>query len=98
MGIDGMSWEDLRGSHNGMREVLIIMCVEWFFVLLAAYYIDQVSSSGGGKGPFFFLRNFRKKPLLSFRKPSLRRQGSKVFVQMEKPDVIQEVTHFSWKN
>ncbi|KAI9086421.1 hypothetical protein K1719_031505 [Acacia pycnantha] len=31
-----------------------------------------------------------KKPMSSFRKPGIQRQGSKVFVQMEKPDVSQE--------
>ncbi|KAL5816489.1 hypothetical protein ACOSQ3_024867 [Xanthoceras sorbifolium] len=90
LGIDGMRWADLSDSGNGMREVLIIMVVEWLVVLLVAYYVDQVVSSGGGKGPLFFLQKFRKKPPSSFRRPSLRRQGSKVFVQMEKPDVVQE--------
>ncbi|TXG50445.1 hypothetical protein EZV62_022969 [Acer yangbiense] len=89
LGIDGMRWPNLSDSGNGMREVLIIMAVEWLVVLFVAYYIDQVVSSGGVKGPLFFLQKFRKKSP-SFRRPSLRRQGSKVFVQMDKPDVVQE--------
>ncbi|KAK6123284.1 hypothetical protein DH2020_042961 [Rehmannia glutinosa] len=64
MGTDGMRWKDLNDSNNGMREVLIIIAVEWVVVL------GNLSSS--------------------FRKPSLRRQGSKVFVQIEKLDVEQE--------
>ncbi|KAK2981524.1 hypothetical protein RJ640_000095 [Escallonia rubra] len=92
MGTDGMRWGDLSDSTNGMKEVLIIISVEWLVVLFVAYYVDQVVSSGSGVGrsPFFFLQYFRKKPLSSFRKPSLRRQGSKVYIQMEKPDVVQE--------
>ncbi|KAK2664000.1 hypothetical protein Ddye_002574 [Dipteronia dyeriana] len=89
LGIDGMTWGNLSDSGNGMREVLIIMAVEWLVVLCVAYYIDQVVSSGGVKGPLFFLQKFRKKSP-SFRRPSLRRQDSKVFVQMDKPDVVQE--------
>ena len=89
MGTDGMRWKDLNDSKNGMKEVLVIMFIEWWVVLLIAFYVDQVKSSG--KSPTFFLQNFRKKPLSSFRKPSLQRQGSKVFVGMEKPDVLQEV-------
>ncbi|KAK3226529.1 hypothetical protein Dsin_006391 [Dipteronia sinensis] len=89
LGIDGMRWANLSDSGNGMREVLIIMAVEWLVVLFVAYYVDQVVSSGGVKGPLFFLQKFRKKSP-SFRRPSLRRQGSKVFVQMDKPDVVQE--------
>ncbi|KAK4568288.1 hypothetical protein RGQ29_003889 [Quercus rubra] len=33
----GMRWEDLNDSENGMKEVLIIMSVEWLVVLFAAY-------------------------------------------------------------
>ncbi|XP_062168907.1 ABC transporter A family member 7-like [Alnus glutinosa] len=88
LGTHGMRWGDLSNSMNGMKEVLIIMFVEWLVVLFVAYYIDRVVTSGS-KGPLFFLQNFRKKPP-SFRKPSLQRQESKVFVQMDKPDVSQE--------
>nr|GEV78910.1 ABC transporter A family member 7 [Tanacetum cinerariifolium] len=93
MGTDGMRWGDLSDSNNEMRHVLIIMVVEWFVVFFVAYYIDQVVTSGTGvrKSPFFFLEKFKKKSTLSsFRKPSLQRQGSKVYVQLEKPDVVQE--------
>ncbi|KAL0440636.1 UNVERIFIED_CONTAM: ABC transporter A family member 7, partial [Sesamum radiatum] len=88
MGTDGMRWKDLNDSDNGMREVFIIIAVEWLVVLGVAYYADQVVSSG--RSPLFFLRRHQKSFSSSFRKPSLRRQGSKVFVQMEKLDVQQE--------
>ncbi|PWA77372.1 ABC2-like protein [Artemisia annua] len=93
MGTDGMRWRDLSDSNNEMRHVLIIMVVEWLMVFFIAYYIDQVVTSGTGvrKSPFFFLEKFKKKSTMSsFRKPSLQRQGSKVYVQLEKPDVAQE--------
>nr|AIU41627.1 ABC transporter family protein [Hevea brasiliensis] len=90
MGTHGMRWGNLSDSKNGMRQVLIIMFVEWLVLLFVAYYVDQVLSSGSGKSPLFFLQNFGKKRPSSFRKPSLQRQGSKVFVDMDKPDVIQE--------
>ncbi|XVE56975.1 hypothetical protein DITRI_Ditri04bG0054700 [Diplodiscus trichospermus] len=90
MGTHGMRWADLSDSTNGMREVLIIIFIEWLVVLFVAYYVDQVSSSGAGKSPLFFLKKFYKKPPSSFRRHSLQRQGSKVFVQMDKPDVSQE--------
>ncbi|KAK9090674.1 hypothetical protein Sjap_023851 [Stephania japonica] len=92
VGTDGMRWKDLNDSANGMKEVLIIMSIEWLIVLPIAYYVDQVMSLGSGvrKRPLFFLQNLKKKRLPSFQRKSLRRQGSKVFVQMEKPDVSQE--------
>lgn len=92
MGKGGMQWRNLSDEQNGMKEVLIIMFLEWLVVLLVAYYMDKVLSCG--KDPLFFLQNFRKKKPTSFREPSLKRQGSKVFVDMDKPDVIQEVTIF----
>ncbi|XP_039688859.1 ABC transporter A family member 7 isoform X2 [Medicago truncatula] len=88
-GTGGMLWQDLNDSTNGMKEVLIIMLVEWIVVLFIAYYIDQVLSTGSGKSPLFFLKRFQKKPP-SFEKLSIQRQGSKVLVQLEKEDVIQE--------
>lgn len=91
LGTHGMRWGDLSDSTNGMKEVLVIIFVEWLLVLFLAYYIDQVLSSGSWKSPPFFLKGFQKKPTSSFRKPSIQRQGSKVFVMMEKPDVNQEV-------
>ncbi|XP_059641413.1 ABC transporter A family member 7-like [Cornus florida] len=92
MGTDGMRWGNLSDGNNGMREIFIIMFVEWLVVLFVAYYLDQVVSSGSGvrRNPLFLLKNFRKKPLSSFSRPSLQSQGSKVFVEMEKPDVAQE--------
>ncbi|RDX86301.1 ABC transporter A family member 7, partial [Mucuna pruriens] len=90
LGTDGMRWGDLSDSTNGMKEVLIIMFLEWLLVLFFAYYIDQVLSSGSRKSPLFFLKGFQKKSHSSFRKPSIQRQRSKVFVQIDKPDVNQE--------
>ncbi|XP_058195611.1 ABC transporter A family member 7-like [Rhododendron vialii] len=90
MGTHGMRWGDLSDSNNGMRDVLIIMSLEWLVVLFVAYYIDQVISSG--RSPLFFLNNFRKKPLSSpsLKRDSSERQGSKVSIEMDKPDVAQE--------
>ncbi|XP_068306286.1 ABC transporter A family member 10-like [Pyrus communis] len=84
----GMRWGDLSDGSNGMREVLIIMVIEWFVVLLVAYCIDQLVSSG--KSPFVFLQRFRKKKLPSLRRPSMQGQGSSS-IQMEKPDVCHEI-------
>ncbi|KAK2441657.1 Phospholipid-transporting ATPase abca7 [Trifolium repens] len=90
LGTHGMRWGDLSDSTNGMKEVLIIMFVEWLLVLFFAYYVDQVLSTGSWKSPLFFLKRFQKNPSSSFRKPSIQRQGSKVFVTTEKPDIHQE--------
>ncbi|XP_051123223.1 ABC transporter A family member 7-like isoform X3 [Andrographis paniculata] len=85
---DGMQWKDLIESDSGMREVIIIIAVEWVVVLAVAYYADQVVSSG--RSPLFFLRRCQKNLSSSFRKPSLKRQDSKVFIQVDKLDVDKE--------
>ncbi|XP_074285014.1 ABC transporter A family member 7-like [Silene latifolia] len=92
MNTDGMRWKNLNDERNGMKEVLIIMFLEWLILLPVAFYIDQAGSSGKGviKNPFVFLHNFRKKSISASRKPSFRKQGSKVFVEMEQADVVQE--------
>ncbi|CAN8254913.1 unnamed protein product [Cochlearia groenlandica] len=85
-GTDGIKWKDF--SESAMDEIFYIIIIEWFIALIAAYYIDKISSSG--KDPLFFLTNPFKKKNGSLRRPSLQRQGSKVIVEMEKPDVTQE--------
>ncbi|KAK1259232.1 ABC transporter A family member 7 [Acorus gramineus] len=92
MGTSGMRWSDLNNSENGMREVLIIMSIEWVILLPLAYYLEQLTSFGGAiqRDHLSFLHCFRKKPSASSRNPSLQRHGSNVSVDMEKPDVLQE--------
>ena|ERR1044072_2464640 len=90
-GTDGMRWQDLSDSTNGMKEVLIIMLAEWIVVLFAAYYIDKALQSGSGTSPLFFWKRFQRKPPSSYQQSNVQVQGSKVLAQIEKPDVIQEV-------
>ena len=87
----GMRWEDLNDSENGMKEVLIIMSVEWLVVLFAAYGIDIVVSLVSGVGRRQS-QNSRKNPLSFFRMPNLRNKDSRLHVQMDNADVKQEVT------
>ncbi|KAK7292225.1 hypothetical protein RIF29_08001 [Crotalaria pallida] len=81
---DGMRWDDLSDSNNGMKEVLIIMFVEWIVVLFVAYCIDH------GRSPLSFLKGSQKKHSSSTRKPSIRKQQDNALVHLEKPDIIQE--------
>lgn len=83
----GMKWENLNDPRNGMKEVMIIMLVEWVVVLLVAFYVDQINSSG--KSPLFFLENSRKKQTQSTM--NLLDKDSGVCVEMEKEDVAREV-------
>ncbi|XP_010689557.2 ABC transporter A family member 7 [Beta vulgaris subsp. vulgaris] len=92
MGTHGMRWENLGDGMNGMKEIMIIMFVEWLIVLPIAFYVDQVVSSGSGvkRNPLFFFQSLLRKSKSVSRKHSLQKQGSKIFVEMEKADVVQE--------
>ncbi|XP_004242168.1 ABC transporter A family member 7 isoform X1 [Solanum lycopersicum] len=90
VGTSGMFWEYLSYSNNGMREVLIIMSIEWVVFLIVAYYLDQVISSGSGnrRSLLFFLRNSKRKHLMSLEKSSFHSAESRV--QIENNDVSEE--------
>ncbi|CAL5444793.1 unnamed protein product [Camellia sinensis] len=45
-----MKWKDLNDSTNGMKELLIIMVVEWFVLLFVAYYVDQFQGQPSSSG------------------------------------------------
>ncbi|XP_075660964.1 ABC transporter A family member 7-like [Castanea sativa] len=79
----GIEWRDLNNSTKGMREVLIIMLVEWFAVFIISYYIDQIKSRICGKSPWSFLQNY-------WKKPSFQSEKSNVQIQMEEPEVRHE--------
>ncbi|XP_060170129.1 ABC transporter A family member 7-like [Lycium barbarum] len=90
VGTYGMFWEYLSNSNNGMREVLIIMSIEWVVFLIVSYYLDQILSSGSGnrRSLLFFLPNSQRKHLTSLEKAS--KQSAESSVQIENNDVSEE--------
>jgi hypothetical protein len=98
MGTTGMTWESLKDPINGMRDVLIIVSVEWALLLILVFYLDQASILGAGirKNPLSCFRGLEKKLTPSFREPSVVQQDSKVIMDMEKPDVAKEVGYQSY--
>ncbi|XP_078149465.1 ABC transporter A family member 7-like [Carex rostrata] len=96
MSTKGMKWGDLSSSENGMRNVIIIMVLEWLVMLPLALCLNRVSSLGGNicKDSLLFL-NFMKKKKMS---RSLSLQGrctvqihNEVIIDVHnKPDVTQE--------
>ncbi|KAL6599302.1 hypothetical protein ACP70R_045796 [Stipagrostis hirtigluma subsp. patula] len=92
MGATGMTWKSLKEPSNGMRDVLIIMSVEWALLLILTFYLDQASLLGDGvrKNPSFCFRCLQKKYAPSLHEGTLVQQDSKVILNMEKSDVVQE--------
>ncbi|KAJ8560530.1 hypothetical protein K7X08_022390 [Anisodus acutangulus] len=83
VGTYGMFWEYLSNNNNGMREVLIIMSIEWVVFLIVSCYLDQVISSGSGnRRSILFLPNSQRKHLTSLDKPSKQEKVEKL---LEKP-------------
>ena len=106
-GTQGMQWRDLSDPENGMRDVCIIMMVEWLVVLFIAYDIDQqrISSRNGVTARvLLFLQNIWKRSrngvkrrilclmLGIWKKSNLKSQKfSAVSPQVENIDVFEEV-------
>ncbi|KAH1117721.1 hypothetical protein AAZX31_17G095600 [Glycine max] len=57
-------------------------------VFLFQFFVQNTSFPRSRKSPLFYLKGFQKRP--PFQKLDAQMQGSKVFSQTEKPDVIQE--------
>ena len=69
------------------------MLIEWLLLLVSAFYIDQITYSS--KHPlFFFLQSPSKNKQHHY---SSNKQISKFVVEMEKPDVCQEVNRYKIK-
>lgn len=105
-GTQRMQWRDLSDPENGMRNVCIIMMVEWLVVLFIAYDIDQLISSRNGVTVrvFLFLQNIWKRlrngvkrrilclMLGIWKKSNLKSQNFfAVSPQVENIDVYEEV-------
>ncbi|XP_021733807.1 ABC transporter A family member 10-like [Chenopodium quinoa] len=80
VGESGMEWRDLNNPDNGMREVIIIMLVEWVVTVILAYFFDQFSSSG----------NWWRKLSSPPGQPNFRSNESPDSLDAEKIDVVQE--------
>ena len=61
-GEKGMQWSNLNDDNNGLKDVLVILFVEWVVFMILTFYLDQVAvtDSGINKHPLFFL-NFKRK-------------------------------------
>ncbi|WVZ93130.1 hypothetical protein U9M48_039136 [Paspalum notatum var. saurae] len=87
MGKPGMQWVDLNDSVNGMKDVLILMSVEWTILLPVAFLLDCRPAWQ----PLFLFRFLSTKHSSPSKKPNkLKRVSRKVHVDMIKPDVFLE--------
>ncbi|KAL6603879.1 hypothetical protein ACP70R_044240 [Stipagrostis hirtigluma subsp. patula] len=89
-GSPGMRWSDLNDPTNGMRDVIIIIVVEWLILLPVTYYFDHVASSGHRSGPLSVIKRLLKKDLTWRRITVNEVVDSDVRVEMEKLDIIKE--------
>jgi hypothetical protein len=95
-GNPGMRWSDLSDRTNGMRNVLIIIIVEWLVLLPVAYYFDHAAAVGHRSSPLSVIKRLlRKKPTWTKRAVNevAARPDNDVHVEMEKLDIIKEVSN-----
>lgn len=87
-----MRWSDLNDHTNGMRDVLIIVILEWLFLLPIAYYFDHAASVGQTSSPLSIIKRLLKKDHASRRITVNEIADEDVHVEMEKLDIITEVS------
>jgi hypothetical protein len=87
-----MRWSDLNDHMNGMRDVLIIIILEWLVLLPVAYYFDYASSVGHRSSPLSIIKHLLKKDPTWRRITANEIDGKDVHIEMEKVDIIKEVS------
>uniref|UniRef100_R7W8J3 ABC transporter A family member 8 n=1 Tax=Aegilops tauschii TaxID=37682 RepID=R7W8J3_AEGTA len=89
-GNPGIQWSDLNDHTNGMRDVMIIIIVEWLVLLPVAYYFDYAASVGNSSGLLSIIKRLlRKNP--TWRRIAVNEVADNdVHVEMEKLDIIKE--------
>ena len=90
-GGSGMRWSDLNDHTNGMRDVLIIIILEWLVLLPVAYYLDHAASVGHNSSLLSVIKCLLKKDRTWRRVTVNRVPDSEIQVEMEKADIINEV-------
>jgi hypothetical protein len=86
-----MRWSDLNDHTNGMRDVLIIIILEWLVLLPVAYYFDHASSVGHRSSLLSIIKHLLKDP--TSRRITVNKIADKdVHIEMEKLDIIKEVS------
>ncbi|WVZ79607.1 hypothetical protein U9M48_027169 [Paspalum notatum var. saurae] len=89
-GNPGMRWSDLNDPTNGMRDVLIIIILEWLILLPIAYYFDHAASTGHKSSPLSVIKRLLKKDP-TWRRITVNEIADKdIHIEMDKLDIIKE--------
>lgn len=89
MGKPGMRWADLNNPVNGMKDVMILMSIEWIILLLVAFLLDHRPAWR----PLFVFGFLSTKHSSPSEKPNkLQMASRRVYIDMTKPDVFIEVS------
>jgi len=89
-GNPGMRWSDLSDRTNGMRNVLIIIVVEWLVLLPVAYYLDHAAAVGHRSSPLSVIKRLLRKNRSWKMRAVNEVADNDVHVEMEKLDIIKE--------
>ncbi|KAL5220705.1 hypothetical protein ABZP36_025418 [Zizania latifolia] len=87
LGKSGMQWKDLNNPINGMKDVLVLMSVEWILLLPVAFLLDHRPA---WHPLFLFGSMSTKHSSPSWRPDKMKQRSRRVFVDMAKPDVFLE--------
>ncbi|KAM0858329.1 hypothetical protein ACQ4PT_047885 [Festuca glaucescens] len=89
-GYPGMRWGDLNDRNNGMKDVLIIIVLEWLVLLPIAYYFDHASSAGHKSSPLSMIKCVLNKKATWRRINANAIVNEDIHVELEMIDIIKE--------
>ncbi|CAL5023198.1 unnamed protein product [Urochloa decumbens] len=87
----GIHWGDLSDSKNGMKDILIIMAVEWATFLLLTFFLDEFGTLRNGirKAVSVCRPNVDESSQAS-QKQTIQLQEFEYSVEMDRTDVLRE--------
>lgn len=88
----GIHWGDLGDGKNGMKDILIIMAIEWATFLLLTFFLDEFGTLRNGiRKMASVCRSNVDGSSQASQKQTIQLQEFEHSVEMDRTDVLREV-------
>lgn len=85
-GTKGMLWRNMKDTENGMRQVFVIMVVEWILITPLSFYLDQFLQSKS----INYVGETMRRVHENLKGQTMRIQDSYTSAVVDKSDVLEE--------
>jgi hypothetical protein len=88
----GIHWGDLSDRKNGMKDILVIMAIEWAVFILLTFFLDEFGTLGNGiRKMVSVCRSNVNGCSQASQKQTIQLQEFEYSVEMDRTDVLREV-------